>query len=173
MDNQCRELEEILREQYRSHPQMELVDFVKLVYQNEFGSGHVMKDRIECRDWIVMEGRMKDLREDGPLAEPIGNGLVRIHLGAARREKISVDQLTDWVIQTSRQMQGSREGMARKLEVLKKFAREDGKPFTEKRMESYLAAYAKQSYPPVHHSRSYRKAYVPHYRVVLASLAAR
>ena len=49
------ELSQILSEHSRRYPLMEPVDVVKLVYQNEFGGGHLVTD---------VEGSLKRLRDE-------------------------------------------------------------------------------------------------------------
>ena len=49
------ELERILKDHAARYPQMEAVDYLKLVYQNEFGGGH-----------LVPEGEQTEQREVRP-----------------------------------------------------------------------------------------------------------
>ena len=42
------ELEKILQDHAKRYPQMEPTDGVKLIYQNEFGGGHLIKDENAC-----------------------------------------------------------------------------------------------------------------------------
>lgn len=37
-------MKEILLEQWKHHPEMEITDAVKLLYQSEFGGGHMVSD---------------------------------------------------------------------------------------------------------------------------------
>ena len=44
------ELKDILLEQIRLHPAMGAGDLVKLIYQNEFGCGHLIDDTARALD---------------------------------------------------------------------------------------------------------------------------
>ena len=49
------ELEKTLREQGKRYPQMECTDAVKLIYQNEFGGGHLIRDEAACLSYLRRE----------------------------------------------------------------------------------------------------------------------
>ena len=94
------ELKKILREHASRYPLMEPADAVKLIYQNEFGGGHLIKDRQACLDYLRKEHESVQFDPDMPRQEPIGNGIVRVHLAAVRPEEL--DQLGADFIQIGR-----------------------------------------------------------------------
>ena len=75
-----KELETILRCHAQRYPLMEPTDAVKLIYQNEFGGGHLIRDPEAVRQFLYRE--YGDISKDPaqPRLEPIGNGLVRVNL---------------------------------------------------------------------------------------------
>ena len=66
----------------KKYPLMEPTDAVKLIYQNVFGGGHLIKDPAACR--CALQHEYESLRQDpyAPLLETIGNGMVRVMLNA-------------------------------------------------------------------------------------------
>ena len=78
------ELERILREQAKRYPLMQPTDAVKLIYQNEFGGGHLIWDEEACLNYLRRE--YADLEKDpsAQLYEEIGNGIVRVNLAAVK-----------------------------------------------------------------------------------------
>ena len=53
--NAMKELETILKDHARRYGQMEPTDAVKLIYQNEFGGGHLIRDEESCRNYLYRE----------------------------------------------------------------------------------------------------------------------
>ena len=158
------ELEGILRAQAKERPGMEPTDAVKLIYQNEFGGGHMIRDEEACMAYLRREydGVIHDpsaLRE-----EPIGNGLVRVNLAAV--EPWEVEALGRAFIRSAASRRGSMENFLGKLTVLEGLTGEGIFAFDENALRDYLAAYREAGCPAVSHSESYRRAYRPAYRVV-------
>ena len=68
---------EVLRAHAARYPEMREGDFLKLCYQHALGCGHLVKDEAEAVRRIRAE---RAPGEEGVSFEPIGNGLVRMHL---------------------------------------------------------------------------------------------
>ena len=85
------ELRAILIAHAKRYPLMQPTDAVKLIYQNEFGGGHLIRDEEACLNYLRRE--YADLEKDptAPLYEDIGNGIVRVNLAAIEPEDL--DQL--------------------------------------------------------------------------------
>lgn len=150
---------------------MEPVDAVKLVYQSEFGCGHLLTSQEDCAARIEAE-----LRESAPLAETllegvppfvdIGSGLCRLNLLCPRVRALPSRLIARMMLHTAQERQGSLEGFLEKLALLRALCEEGALPFSPAELETYLSGYARMGYPPVSHSPRYRAAYAPAYRVV-------
>lgn len=160
------DLRSILLSHISRYPDMEPTDAVKLLYQNEFGGGHLIRDEGQCLGYLRSEYAHTLQSPDIPLAEDIGNGMVRIHLGGLDAHNYSVDQLGDDFIRSARNQTGSLHSFLRKLELLRQLAKEGLLPFSSDALERYLSDYEKAGYPMVSHSEAYRSAYSPAYRVI-------
>ena len=158
------ELEKILIKQAKRYPMMQPTDAVKLIYQNEFGGGHMIRDVQGCLDYLRREYRSVEKREDTPLYEEIGNGAVRVNLAAVREEDL--ENLGRWFITSAENWGGKLDSFLGKLEVLKGLTDRGVFRFDRQELEAYLQEYEKAGYPPVSHSQAYRQAYGPAYRVV-------
>ena len=161
------ELEEVLRTHAGRYQAMEPADAVKLIYQNEFGGGHLIRDEAACLAYLRREydSVSKNMAEK---SESIGNGIVRIHLSAAARSEL--DRLGAVFICSAAAHKGTMDSFLQKLEVLRKLTAEEIFHFGTKELEAYLTEYIRTGCPAVSHSEAYRKAYRPAYRVVLADL---
>ena len=158
------ELKQILREHAARYPMMEPGDAVKLVYQNEFGGGHLIQDEASCLAYLRKEYESVTYDPQCPLYEPIGNGIVRVNLAAVKPEDL--DKLGADFIRSANTHVGSMERFLEKLEVLRELAAKRTFGFPWDAMEMYLQLYKLAGYTPVSHSKTYRQHYHPAYRVV-------
>ena len=159
------ELEQILREHAKRYPLMQPCDAVKLIYQNEFGGGHLIRDEQACLNYLRRE--YADLEKDptAPMYEDIGNGIVRVNLGAVREE--ALEQLGQDFIASAAKHKGTLDSFLNKLEVLHKLTTAGVFSFDLDALNAYLSEYKAAGYPAVSHSPEYRQAYNPAYRVIL------
>lgn len=160
------ELLHILQTHQQRYPQSTVVDYVKLIYQNEFGPGHLVTDEQASLARLEAEwGRLQtnpNLQDD--LFEPIGNGLVRLHLRPLG-DALSLRAVNRFFVLTAEKVRGSRGGLERKLELLRGFIQGDAS------VVSFLEEYKQAGYPLLSHSEPYRAAYAPAYRVVQSEFA--
>ena len=152
------DLKNLLCDHLALHPQAQIRDAVKFIYQNEFGGGHLISDVPAglCR----LKAEMDSVKPDPslPLAEPLGGGLARLNLASAKG--ILAPETIFSAFLAACAPRGSMESFLKKLELLYElgFPRED--------VEAYLQEYAASGCPQVSHSSQYRAAYSPAYRVV-------
>lgn len=167
MDN----LKQILIDHARRYPLMEPADAVKLIYQNEFGGGHLIRDEAGCTAYLRREYDSVTQSIEIPLTEAIGNGLVRINLKALDAHNYAPEALAKDFILSASLHAGSLKSFLEKLDVLRRTVREGHFGFSPEELEAYLRRYAQAGYPMVSHSDTYRQAYGPAYRVVLEKFA--
>ena len=165
---------QIFSEQLKRHPLMQPQDAVKLLYQSEFGPGHMITDREVCLARLKAE--YADVRQnncaasclDAPLAEDIGNGFARVNLASPDMEKLPLEALADMFIRSANAAAGSADRFSGKLEQLKDSYRSLPFAFTYMELSDFLEGYKAAGCPAVHHSDLYRQLYRPSYRVVKA-----
>lgn len=158
------ELQKVLREHAKRYPLMQPRDAVKLIYQNEFGGGHLIRDEQACLNYLRRE--YADLEKDPttPLYEDIGNGIIRVNLAALREEDL--EQLGKAFIDSAAKHKGTLDSFLNKLEVLRTLTAEGVFAFDLDALNSYLSEYEAARYPAVSHSEQYRQAYKPAYRII-------
>lgn len=156
------DLQKLLREHQRLYPQLTEVDLVKLVYQNEFGSGHFVSN--EEASLARLEKEVSELQTaEGHLFESIGNGLARLHLRILG-QALPLRTVNRFFVLTAARKQGSVEGFEVKLQLLREL-------YPGGALESFLEEYKKAGYPPMSHSDRYKEHYAPSYRVVSSDFA--
>ena len=159
------ELKAILIAHAKRYPLMQPTDAVKLIYQNEFGGGHLIRDEQACLNYLRRE--YADLEKDptAPMYEDIGNGIVRVNLAAVREE--ALEQLGQDFIASAAKHKGTLDSFLNKLGVLHKLTTAGVFSFDLDALNAYLSEYKAAGYPAVSHSPEYRQAYNPAYRVIL------
>lgn len=158
------ELESILRTHARHYPLMQPTDAVKLIYQNEFGGGHLIRDEQACLNYLRREYESVEKDASIPLYEDIGNGTVRVNLAAVKEEDL--EQLGKDFIDSAARHKGSLNRFLNKLEVLQKLTEEGIFAFDANALDAYLFEYEEAGYPAVSHSADYRESYRPAYRII-------
>ena len=159
------ELRAILIAHAKRYPLMQPRDAVKLIYQNEFGGGHLIRDEEACQNYLRRE--YADLEKDpsAQLYEEIGKGIVRVNLAAVKPEDL--EQLGRDFIRSAAKHKGTLDSFLNKLEVLRKLTAEGVFTFDTNALSAYLSEYKAVGYPAVSHSPEYRQAYKPAYRIIL------
>lgn len=152
------------------YPAMEPTDAVKLLYQNTFGGGHLIRDEEAAIRYLRREYAAVSPDPSMPLTEDIGSGLLRVNLAALPENRL--EELGQVFLQSAKAWQGTLEDFLPKLALLRELTAEGVFAFSPETLDAYLEEYAQVGYPMVSHSESYRQAYHPAYRVVLAELFA-
>lgn len=162
------ELEQILRAHALQYPEMEPTDAVKLIYQNEFGGGHLICDADAALEHLRREYAATQKQPGVPMQESIGNGILRIHLPSLPPEDL--EKLGQCFLRSAASHTGSMERFLTKLVLLRTLTFAEAMPFALPALDAYLANYRQANYPMVSHSEAYRRAYRPSYRIVLEKL---
>lgn len=150
------------------YPAMTPADGVKLLYQNEFGGGHLIRDEDAALQYLRREYAATPRAPAKPLTEAIGNGLIRVNLAALPENRL--EELGQAFLRSAKIHRGSLENFLPKLATLEALTQEGAFAFSSAELEDYLRTYAQAGYPMVSHSDIYRKLYHPAYRVVLEEL---
>lgn len=175
----------LLAEHSQRYPASASQDMVKLLYQNEFGPGHMISDEGASLEKLRAElralespktdagpsggGKPAPLPEGGapaPLFEEIGNGFSRLHLGPLIQSPLSPETANRFLLATAREARGSMERFQDKLSLLQACCEEGLLPYPPEEAGAFLGAYRAAGCPPPRHSAAYRAAYRPAYRVV-------
>ncbi len=163
-------IEQVLRCHAARYPLMRCGDAVKVLYQNEFGGGHLIEDPSHSLAWLRCEYAATPRDPEIPLTVPLGNGIVRVQLAALDIAEMPLARLNDLFVESAKQIHGDIKSFQSKLRALVQLAREPLFTFSARELEGFLHDYAHRGYPPVHHSPQFRAAYCPSYRVVLEKL---
>lgn len=160
-------MERILRSHALRYPEMRERDAVKLVYQSEYGGGHLLSDGESFRENLTRELSAIPFDPSVPLTEELGNGMVRCNLAALSPERFSAEDLIRACLASAGEHRGSEAGFLRGIGLLRQLAGEGIFRFGAKELNAFVDEYAANGYPVFSHSEEYRAAYRPAYRVLL------
>ena len=144
-------MKDVLRAHEARYRGMRAQDYIKLLYQSEFGGGHLIADRAMALRRLENE---IEAQSGAPRVqyERIGGGLGRLYLPA---QGLRAETVLGLFLETCRP-RGTVEGMLEKLRLL-----EDMHPEFAEEIDAYRAA----GCPMQSHSEEYRALYAPAYRL--------
>ena len=150
-------------------PKAQIVDYVKHLYQSEFGGEHMISDEGASLRYLKEEmEHMTEKQRKKPYFFPLCGQFCRMNLSSGK--VISPEMMNRlFVVSSQRVPKAAWFALEEKLKLFLELCREnpDLFPFTPEEVEAYLKEYKEQGYHAVHHSEEYRKAYEPAYRVIL------
>lgn len=144
----------IIEEFKNKYPLMQLEDYIKLLFQCEFGPEHLVTDKEKVIAYIKEELN-NDSIYDKYVVESLNNNLCRFHFNQLNETEINV--LADLFIKTSQLHNGNKKHFISELQQLSS---------QKKEWNSLIKEYLDKGIRPVHHSVIYRDAYKPHYRLI-------
>ena len=144
------ELHTILIDQITRYPASTLQDFCKLLYQNEFGCGHLVSDLPACIDRIRTE-RTATADAAAHRIESIGNGFCRLYLSSEDWDE-AVGRI--FAASASRRT-GSAKGFFEKIELLKALCNDGSLPFAASDVDVFIENWINSAMRPFSHSDTY------------------
>jgi len=156
----------IILEHVSKYPIFRPTDAVKLIYQSEYGIGHLVADPQMFADRLMNEFHSCKKNSDQPMIEDIGSGICRLHFGPAKAAGMKAEDINRLFTAAAAGHRGSKEGQEQKLRLLEKLCREGCAGFSPEELAAFLEKYRAEGCPALHHSDGYRAAYQPHYRVI-------
>ena len=159
------ELAKLLKEHFDNHPEMEIRDAVKFLYQSHMGAGHLIPDEETALARLEAEWAQVEADPVAPLTEPLGGGMCRLQLSTCKGRGLSSKTVLRLFLLSAQEAAPDRSALERDLELVYDL------PFSRDMAEQWLDQYRAEGYPAVSHSARYRAAYAPAYRVISQKLA--
>ena len=158
---------DILLTHFAAYPLMRPQDAVKLLYQREFGPGHLIKSRETALTLLRREmAGLSPARPGEALYEPIGGGLCRLNLRPCQAKGMPAEDICALFCDAAATVRGDPRRFRQSLQTLRQWAEEEETPFDAAELEMFLLPYLEAGCPALHHSAAYQAAYAPAYRVV-------
>lgn len=149
---------DILKAHQSRYPLMKPRDFGKLIYQSEFGPGHLNATPEGMEQALREEwAEMTQSSRNGGL-ECIGGNYCRIHFSPDQDPDLVVPLLARLCYLSMDPKAGTQKGLRDRLEMAYKLEIPG--------MRQWGEDYCREGCPPLRHTRQYRELYLPHYRVI-------
>ena len=160
-------MQKILEKHSTIYPDMQPQDVVKLIYQSEFGGGHIISDEASSLENLKKEFLNVSYDEKTPICEDIGKDVCRLNLSSFNSDSVLLSTINRIFVLSSVKKHGDIASFKEKLDTLRMLADLNIFLFSPHSLYEYLDEYEKAGYPVVSHSAIYRKKYRPAYRVIL------
>lgn len=158
-------MKKLLQEHFDTHPDLEIQDAVKFLYQSHMGPGHLIQNETEAYSRLNKEWDQVTADSLAAASTSLGGGYCRLHLAACKGLGLSPKTLFRLFLLTAQQAQPDRSSLEHDLDLIYLL------PFPREEVSHWLQDYCCQGFPAVSHSSKYRSAYSPSYRVVFSRLA--
>jgi hypothetical protein len=165
------ELLAFARAELALHPSAEIGDLYKLLYQGNFGVGHIIRSREAALSYLEEELRGLEPASAEPLLRPCNQdaSMLRVNLRPFLRDSLSTNLLVDAMLLTVRVLRPDSAVFLRSWREIGALIERGSLPFGSDRFRVFTDSLRREGYPAVHHSAAYTAAYRPAYRVVLRS----
>ncbi len=159
------ELKFYLKQHLSHHPSARAQDVLKLCYQRAFGAEHLLLNLDAARTYFFKEYEAIPARE-GDAVEPISDALARVHFAQWKQAGGDPEALFS-AFAASAQVSGGGEALfVQELEEVSACLVELNLGELQKEWDALLEAYDVKNPMPVHHSKDFRQAEAPAYRLV-------
>ncbi len=160
-----------LKAHFLRYPKMTPQDTVKLIFQSEFGPGHLIADKNYACNRLKAELASTVRDENIPTVEFIGGDACRFNLASLPAE-LSPETLTQIFIMSAEMFSGSEHAFESKLHEVYSLIDEKQAPFSRCEYSEFLKKYFEAGKGALHHSSDYNALYRPAYRVMHVSFAS-
>lgn len=155
------------------HPKAQPQDYIKRLYQSEFGGGHMIADEEESLSLLKKEiAGLTEKQQRRQFFEQFCGDFCCMNLSVSR--EAPPELINRLFVASSKQVPlGAAFRFGEKLRVLLALCseRSDLFLFSKDELETYVQEYLDAGMPLLRHSDAYRKAYTPAYRVVRKEFA--
>lgn len=146
---------------YAKYPVSTAQDYLKLLFQAEYGCEHIMGSYV--LDYINSE--LPDSNNaDTQLVEPISDEYCRVHLSEFKRKGYFGEVLAKCMLMVK--SSGNNDQLNAQIDNFLQLVDSGAINLNSNDAHSLVEKYRELGCPPVHHSEVFRNAYQPHYRVI-------
>ncbi len=161
-----KELEIIILKHKEKYPLMQIEDFIKLIYQNEFGGGHLITNKNDSLKFLIEEfNNIKDYSESLKIEE-IGNNIIRVPLTLIPKLGLSLKEFNDVFVESCNKIVGNNNNYIEKLKILQNMTKYHTFNFSSDELNIFIENHIKLGCPMISHSLLYKEAYNPSYRII-------
>lgn len=162
-------LNEALKYHFSKYKKMTPQDTVKLIFQSEFGGGHLIENEETALEFLKKELGAVKKDPNVPTLEYIGGSAYRINL-ANLPKGLSPETLCRIFAVSAEMFHGNISDYEKKLKLVLPFIKEGYTSFSQEEYGEFLSLYFQNGGGAVHHSAIYNSEYKAAYRVIHSDL---
>ncbi len=162
--NKSEKTRELLTKHFETHPELQIRDIFKYIFQSSFGCEHLVSSFEKVAECIIAEYETID-KSSAPYIEALDGNYSRVYL-SYMNTGLSAQTLGKLFFLSARKEPEGKTSLNEKIEVTKELVKENILPFTAEDFEKELNKWQAENFPAVHHSEEFRKVYKPTYRVI-------
>ena len=145
------------------HPFALPQDYIKLIFQHEFGPGHLIADKNYAQTRLINEwNEVHHLPYEGE--QDIGGGYVRVCLKGL--DEAQLEKLNEAFVKSANEKSGSDFAFEAKLDEFIVLAKDGAFAFGFEDAKAAVKEYLSGGIRPTSHTKQYHEHYKPAYRVV-------
>ena len=145
------------------HPNAQPQDYIKLIFQSEFGPGHLIPNPDWAKNRLYEEWQqVKDIPAENP--QDIGGGYIRLCIKGIDESRL--EEINTAFVASANEKTGSEAGFMTKLELFLEMAGENCFDFDLNTAENAVKEYLKDGIRPTSHTKVYHRHYAPAYRII-------
>lgn len=153
----------ILLHENAIHPYSQPQDYIKLIFQSEFGPGHLIADASYSKKRLVDEWEtVKNLPAEEH--QDIGGGYVRLCIKGIDSQQL--EAINNAFFTSANEKSGSETGFKEKINLFLAMAEEGVFTFDFSTAKEAVDNYMSGGIRPTSHTKIYHSHYTPAYRVV-------
>lgn len=155
---------EMLMMHCQTHPDLQVQDIFKFLYQSSFGCEHMVSS-VEKVIAYIREEFDRGVADSQPNVEPLDGDYSRVGLSYLNLG-LSAETLGRLFFLSAKKEADGKTQLIKKIDIAKALANEKKLPVSNSDFERETARWEADGYPAVHHSEIFRKKYTPSYRVI-------
>lgn len=160
-------MKEIIHQHQKRYPRIEEADAMKIVYQAAMGIRHLLDDTTAAKNYLFKEIEQIEANPEEPLFEIISpdNSFVRVNLKNFKARGLEPDKLFKVMLLTADEFPEDEDKFFEYFEDLLNV----NYTFNYFNQDTLVMLYEdcrNNDYSPIHHTKIYKDAYKPAYRVV-------
>ena len=159
-------LETILINQAKLYPKAEIQDYLKLIFQIEFGCGHLLADKEKSLQRLHEEYKQMNQRQPRDSVEIISESFARAHLSVLYQTRLSMETFHRIFELSAGKLCGSQEGFYQKVQVLADLTAKGILKLCADELSQVYSKLKNQPLKPFSHSQIFTETYAPAYRVI-------
>jgi hypothetical protein len=158
----------LVKNHLERYPEMQIQDVYKMLYQGEFGVGHLIDNPDIAKNYLNSELEQITSDSTEPLWEYISpdTDMVRINLRPFKAQQLNSDKLIQAMWKTARMVVGDTTQLYKNWKIIIEGIERGLLPLSANDAISFWQQMQIHGFPAVHHSEVYQQAYHPAYRVI-------